>query len=184
MNNIRYYIVGSIVWCLPISVCAMEENTKIESPILYCMNSTKKHYVFLQSSLLSEELNKFRAIGKMNPYALVYLKQILSPADSDIQVHAWAMSGKEARYNRVLQDCNVMDKYKTINPTARAIANVAIKVGDDAVLVARPAWFDKRRVGQHDAPDASKNARADIGGVDYSRGDVVCITDNVLQECT
>jgi hypothetical protein len=181
MSKARYYII-KFLCCLPISLCAMQENVmpkeiKVEAFVPYWLNDDAGEYIFLQPSSLVQELNKFRAVAQVNPYALIYLKQILSSTDYYVQFHAPVMVGKDVRYGQILQANGLMEQDKTISVNARAIAKVAIRVGHCAVFVTMPEWFDAKRV----VKEISQDDDDAVGGVEYATGDVERITKSDLE---
>jgi hypothetical protein len=173
----------------------MQEVIKVEPFVPYWVGTDTDEYIFIQPSSLHEELNKFRAVGKRNPYALIYLKKMVSLSDDYfLSLHAAYMRGREVRYEKILQDIGVMDQHKTINPAARTIAPVAIKLSYSAVFVTTLAWFEKHRATKlygnasatapADTAAQVKDAQDDdIGGVEYALGDVLSITNKDLVKC-
>ena len=72
MYKIGFYMIVGLLWCFPISLCAMQEVIKVEPFVPYWVGTDTDEYIFIQPSLLHEELNKFCAVGNRNPYALIY----------------------------------------------------------------------------------------------------------------
>lgn len=179
MKSARYCIALLLALCWAIRLDAMEKDESFEAPVMYCLDAHSKHYVVFYPTVLENTLNKIRAVGDANPYALVCLKQMVDPFDRQSLNHRAALRGNKRVCQSILQQYGVLGENNRLDLNTKAIVELAVTVGLKSVWVAKPAWFEERRVTSNKGDDesgADTLAEDDIGGVEYGKNEVVMIT--------